>query len=114
MDKISIILPVYNCEHFIVECLESIKDQTIKNFEVIIIDDCSTDSSPDILQKYAKDDDRFIYCRNKTNLQISACRNLGIKKSTGDYLFFVDSDDILDSRCLESLYIPLKENKTAL
>ena len=111
MDKISIILPIYNCERFIGECLDSIKKQTINNFEVIIIDDCSTDSSSVILQKYANEDSRFIYFRNEKNMQISACRNLGIKRSTGNYIFFVDSDDVLDSRCLEMLYTSLKDNE---
>lgn len=111
MDKISIILPVYNCESFIVECLESIKNQTIDNFEVVLIDDCSTDNTSEILKRYSSDDSRFLYNRNETNLKISASRNKGISLASGDYLFFIDSDDVIDISCLEKLYKALKNNE---
>ena len=110
MDKISIVVPVYNCEKFIGECLDSIKQQTISNFEVVLIDDCSTDKTPDILKAFAKEDSRFVYIKNETNLQISACRNKGISSAKGDYVFFVDADDVLEINCLEKLYAALKEN----
>ncbi len=110
MDKISIILPVYNCESFIVECLESIKNQTIDTFEVVMIDDCSTDNTSEILKRYSSDDSRFLYNRNETNLKLSVSRNKGMSLASGDYLFFIDSDDVLDTNCLEKLYKALKNN----
>lgn len=104
MDKISIVVPVFNGERFLYECLDSIYNQSFKNFEVLLVDDCSTDSSPDILKGYTIRDNRFIYLKNEENKGLSYSRNKGIECSTGEFLFFIDADDILDERCLQMLY----------
>lgn len=95
MKKVSVIIPVYNVEKFLPQCLNSIVHQTYKNLEIIIIDDSSPDNAADIYQKYAKADKRIKIIKQK-NAGISAARNTGIKNATGDYVHFVDSDDYID------------------
>lgn len=89
---ISVIIPVYNTESYVRVCLESLVEQTYTNFEVIMIDDGSTDNSGEICQEYTERDSRFHYYR-KENGGVSSARNLGIEYSRGNYLTFVDSDD---------------------
>lgn len=96
MDKlISVIVPVYNVEKYLVECVESIIKQTYKNLEIILVNDGSTDSSLSICIKYKELDSRIIVV-DKINGGSSSARNAGIKLATGDYLFFIDSDDYLN------------------
>ena len=90
--KVSIIIPVYNIEKYVERCLNSVKRQTYQNFEAIIVDDGSTDSSLSICQNFAKKDARFKVFHQK-NLGLSAARNFGIKKATGEFLAFLDGDD---------------------
>ena len=107
MNKISIILPVYNGEEYLLNCLDSIKKQSFSDFEVIMIDDCSTDSSSNIMKQFESADVRFKYFRNDSNQGLSFSRNLGMSKCSGDYLFFIDSDDLLNHQCIEKLYTAL-------
>ena len=101
-DKISIIVPVYNVEKYLSECLESLINQIYKNIEIILINDGSTDSSLKICQKYKKKDNR-IKLINKKNEGVSKARNIGVKEATGKYILFVDSDDYLSSNAVETL-----------
>lgn len=101
-DKISIIVPVYNVEKYLRECLESLINQTYKNIEIILINDGSTDSSLKICQQYKKKDTR-IKLIDKKNEGVSKARNIGIKEATGKYIIFVDSDDYLNSNAIEIL-----------
>ena len=110
MDKVSIILPVYNGEKFLVECLDSISNQSFSNYEVIMIDDCSSDSSSSILKRYAEKDSRFKFYRNEANGGLSYSRNVGVSLSTGQYFFFLDADDVLDPQCLKRLTDVLIQN----
>ena len=103
---ISVIIPVYNTESYIGVCLESLIKQTYTNFEVLLIDDGSTDNSGRICQEYTESDSRFHYYR-KENGGVSSARNLGIEYSRGDYLTFVDSDDWVEEDFLEVLYSAL-------
>lgn len=103
---ISVIIPVYNTENYIGVCLESLVKQTYTNFEVLMIDDGSTDNSGRICQEYTESDSRFHYYR-KENGGVSSARNLGIEYSRGDYLTFVDSDDWVEEDYLEVLYSAL-------
>ena len=103
---ISVIIPVYNTESYIGVCLESLVKQTYTNFEVLMIDDGSTDNSGRICQEYTESDSRFHYYR-KENGGVSSARNLGIEYSRGDYLTFVDSDDWVEEDYLEVLYSAL-------
>lgn len=103
MDKIlSIIVPVYNVEKYLRKCLDSIFDQTIDNFEVICVNDGSTDSSADILDEYAKKHGNMIVF-NQENGGLSMARNSGMKLATGKYIGFVDSDDFVDPNMFLSM-----------
>ena len=99
---ISIIVPVYNVEKYIVECIESILAQTYTNWELFLINDGSTDSSGDICQSYAHKDSRIAYIRTENR---GAChaRNTGLEKAKGEYIFFMDSDDMLMHDALQIL-----------
>lgn len=107
--KISIIVPSYNEEKNIVRCLDSILNQTFTDFEVICVDDNSTDSTFDILSDYAKKDSRIIPLKN-TGKGVSSARNYGIDNSHGEYIGFVDSDDFIQPQMYEFLYKAIIEN----
>lgn len=98
---ISIIIPAYNAEKYIDKCIESIINQTKKELEIIIINDGSTDNTEKIIKKYS--DKRINYYKNK-NQGIGKTRNFGIKKSTGKYLMFIDSDDYIEKDTCELLF----------
>jgi len=98
---ISIIIPVYNTEKYISECVNSILSQTYKNFEIIIVDDGSTDNSLDIVKEYQQNYDNITVLHIE-NSGVSAARNIGIKHAKGEFLFFVDSDDTLYDYCLST------------
>lgn len=106
---ISIIVPVYNVEEYLKQCLDSILEQTFSNYEVILVNDGSTDSSGLICQEYAEKDARIRYFE-KENGGLSDARNYGIEQARGDYLTFVDSDDFLDASHLSILYNALVNN----
>lgn len=102
-DLISIIIPVYNVEKYIHECLESVVNQTYQKIEIIVVNDGSLDKSANIAQTYAEEDDRVIVYHKK-NGGLSSARNFGIEKSKGEYLHFVDSDDVISPYMIENLY----------
>jgi len=106
--KISIIVPVYNAEAFLEECLDSILAQTLKGIEIICINDGSRDNSQAILERYAKKDGR-IKVLTKENGGQSSARNLGLKIARGEYIGFVDSDDFIVPDMMEKLYVRAKE-----
>lgn len=101
---ISIIVPVYNCEKYLPACIESILNQSYRDFEAILIDDCSTDQSYEICQQYAQKDQRIIVLKNEKNSGTSKGRNVGIKVARGELLAFVDDDDILEEDYLKIMY----------
>ena len=103
---ISIIVPIYNVEKYLRQCLDSIQDQTYQNFECLLINDGSSDNSADICREYVSKDSRFRYIE-KENGGVSSARNLGIEHSKGEYITFIDSDDWVDSDYLEVLYTAL-------
>ncbi len=90
---VSVLIPVYNAEKYIKEALDSILNQTFKNFELIIINDCSTDSTEKIIKRYAKKDSRILLVNNKENLKISKTLNKGIGIAKGKYIVRMDADD---------------------
>lgn len=108
-EKISIIVPVYNAENYLRRCIDSILEQTYTNFELLLINDGSTDGSAKILEEVKESDSR-IRIVHKKNEGVSATRNLGLKLVTGDYITFIDSDDFVDKLYLEVLYKSLTEN----
>lgn len=103
MEKISVIVPIYNVEEYLERCIKTIINQTYKDLEIILVDDGSTDSSGKICDNYAKKDNRIVVIHKK-NGGLSDARNAGIDKSTGKYLYFIDSDDYIELNMLEDLY----------
>ncbi len=101
--KISIIVPVYNTEKYLTTCLDSLINQTLKDIEIICVNDGSTDDSLKILKEYARKDSR-IKILSKENEGLSAARNDGLRAASGDYIGFVDSDDWIDLDFYEKLY----------
>ena len=103
LPKVSVIVPVYNTEKYLDDCLKSLKKQTLKNIEFIVIDDGSIDKSYEIMQKYAKNDKRFrIFKQN--NKGVGQTRNFGMIQARGEYIGFVDSDDYVSPNYFEKLY----------
>ena len=100
---ISIIIPVYNTESYLRECLDSVKNQSMSEIEIICVDDGSTDSSGAILDEYARQDKRFVVI-HQPNAGQSAARNKGIDISRGKYVCFLDADDWYESECCQTLY----------
>ena len=103
MEKISVIMPVYNVERFVRQSIESVLNQTYKNIELIIVDDGSKDSSGKICDEYSKKDER-IKVIHKENQGISCARNDGMDIATGKYIMFIDSDDFYEENSCEVLY----------
>lgn len=109
MDKISVIVPVYNAEQYLERCVKSIIDQTYKNLEIILVDDGSTDNSGKMCDELSQKDER-IHVIHKENGGSSSARNIGIKKASGDCISFIDSDDYIEADMIETLYQKLKDN----
>lgn len=112
-EKISVIVPVYNCEMYIEACIDSICSQTYDNIEIIIVDDGSTDNSGKICDSYREKDHR-IHVLHQENQGVSAARNAGIRKATGKYIQFVDSDDTVAQTMCEKLIKRQKETDAEL
>lgn len=101
--KVSVIIPVYNIQNYLKKCIDSVVSQTLKDLEVIIVNDGSTDASLEIAEQYAASDHRIeIY--NQKNKGLGAARNTGLAKATGEYVFFLDGDDYVDCNAFASLY----------
>ncbi len=96
MNKISVIVPIYNVEQYLPKCVDSILNQTYRNLEIILVDDGSTDASPKLCDEYAQKDPRVVVL-HKENGGASSSRNAGLDMASGEYIAFVDSDDWLDS-----------------
>lgn len=110
--QVSVIIPMYNVENYIEECISSIQKQTLKNIEIIVIDDVSTDDSLQIVNKIARDDIRIHILSTNKNSGAGFARNLGIEAAKGEYCIFMDADDFYyDDECLEFLYKKAKEKK---
>lgn len=105
---ISVVVPVYNVEPYLIECLESIINQTYRDLEIILIDDGSTDRSGDICDEYGKKDERIIVI-HQSNQGSASAKNAGLRKSSGEYLAFVDSDDFLQEDAYEFMVKQLEE-----
>ena len=108
--KISVIIPVYNTKEYLKECIDSILNQTIDLFEVIIVDDGSTDGSLELINQYAESHSNIRVISQK-NCGPGAARNIGLKISKGEYIYFIDSDDILEKNALEYCYNLASKNK---
>ena len=109
--KVSVLMPNYNCEKYLSESIESVLNQTFKDFEFIIIDDCSTDNSWEIIQEFAKKDERIVAMRNDENLKICKTLNKWLEIAKWEYIARMDSDDIALENWLEEVYKKISENK---
>ena len=101
--KVSVIIPVYNVEKYLRQCLQSVADQTLKEIEVICVDDGATDGSAQIIKEFAEKDSRFIYV-SQENGGAGKARNTGLRMAKGKYLSFLDSDDFFDKNMLLEAY----------
>ena len=108
--KLSVVIPVYNAEKYIRQCLDSILIKQKIALEVICVDDCSTDGTPAILKEYQDKYENVTVIRNETNLYAGTCRNKGLMAAKGQYVHFLDSDDYVVDNVYEKLYTLAKEN----
>lgn len=111
--KISVIIPVYNVEEYLVECIESVLQQSHSNLEILLINDGSTDSSADICRKYSLLDQR-IKVLHKDNKGVSSARNLGLKVASGDYVGFIDSDDWIEKEMYKTMLSQIENQKAEI
>lgn len=112
MNKVSIIIPIYNVEEYLSRSLDSVLSQTYENIEIICINDGSTDNSLSILEQYKKLDDRIIIYNNTEHKTAADTRNFGIDVSTGEYIMFVDGDDYIASNYVESMVRYITESNS--
>ncbi|MBE7706664.1 MAG: glycosyltransferase family 2 protein [Cyanobacteria bacterium SIG30] len=110
MTKISIIIPIFNAEKYLKECLDSIVGQSLKDIEIICIDDCSTDNSYTILQEYAQKDERIKILKQENNQGPGAARNRAIDVAKGKNIMFIDADDFFEQDALANAYNQISKN----
>ena len=108
MELVTVVVPIYNVKNYLDNCVKSIVNQTYKNLEIVLVDDGSKDGSEYVCEKWKEIDSRIITVHQK-NAGLSAARNTGINVSTGEYISFVDSDDVIHPRFIELLVLSLKE-----
>lgn len=102
--KVSVIIPIYNVEAYLPDCIDSVISQTLKELEIICVNDGSTDKSLEIIQEYVQKDNRVKLLDLKVNQGVAAARNAGIKIAEGEYIYFLDSDDTITKEAMENLY----------
>lgn len=107
--RVSVLVPIFNVEKYLRQCLDSVASQSLKDIEIICINDGSTDSSPQIIEEYAKNDPRFVVI-NKTNSGYGDSMNRGLEKARGEYIGIVESDDWVDIDMFENLYALATKN----
>ena len=110
MPNLSIITPIYNTQKYLNRCLDSLINQTLKDIEIICINDCSTDNSLEILKEYQNKDKRIKIINLKENKKQGYARNIALNKANGEYIGFIDSDDWIDLNYFEKLYTKAKEH----
>lgn len=111
--KISIITPVYNCEKYIKDTIEVVKSQTYENWELLLVDDCSTDNSKEIIERYLIDDKRIKYFKLDKNSGAAAARNYALDKATGRFIAYLDADDLWKKEKLEKQVEFMQKNNYA-
>lgn len=109
--KATVIIPVYNMEKYLRECLDSVVEQSFRDIEIICFNDASTDNSLSILEEYAAKDSRIEVIDSKVNIKQGGGRNAGIRKASTDYVIFVDADDKISPSLVDTLYNTMLETK---
>ena len=112
--KISVIIPIYNVEKYLRQCLDSVINLSLDDIEIICVEDCSTDNSASILKEYASRDSRIVPIFHEKNSGCVVTRRDGVRKSTGEYILFLDGDDFLAGNACQKLYNKIKEKKVDL
>lgn len=107
--KVSIITPTYNCGAFIEETIRSVQHQTYRNWELIIVDDCSTDNTEEIVKQFLSEDSRIRYFRLDSSSGAAVARNVALRKVSGEWIAFLDSDDLWDDKKLETQLVFMEE-----
>lgn len=110
---ISIIVPIFNVQDYVSECIESLLAQTYQNIEIILVDDGATDDCPTICDRYAEEY-KSVFVIHKKNGGLSDARNVGLRSAKGEYVLFIDSDDYIDKQMVEILYIAAENNNAAI
>ena len=110
----SVIIPVYNAERFIENTLKSVMNQTVKNIEIICVNDCSKDASSEVIKKLQATDNRIVLLENEKNLRVSGTRNNGIKNAKSDWVALLDADDMWEPTFLEKVLAKRDEKKAQL
>ena len=111
MAELSVIITAFNVEKYIKETLESVISQSLKNIEIIVVDDCSTDKTYDIITSFADKDSRIRVIRHEKNSSVSLARKHGIEAATGKYMMFLDGDDMLAKRACETALLAIELHK---
>lgn len=114
MELVSVIVPVYNVEAYLSECVESLLSQTYQNLEVILVDDASPDKCPQICDRYAQKDARVKVIHKTTNAGLGEARNTGLEYASGMYVYFADSDDWLEPKMLETMVHAMEQQEADL
>lgn len=109
-DLVSIVIPVYNAEKYIQDTIKTVEEQTYKNWELLLVNDCSTDNSKEEIKKYEKEDNRIRLIDLKENSGAAIARNTGMKEAKGKYIAFLDADDLWDKQKLEKQIKFMKKN----
>lgn len=110
MAKISIIIPIYNVEQYVEQCIKSVITQSMKDIEIICVNDCGQDNSMRIVERYAAKDNRIKILHHKNNKGLGPARNTGLKYASGEYVMFLDSDDWLEKDACEIAYKQISQN----
>lgn len=111
--KVSVLIPAYNYAHYLSEAIDSVLGQTYKNFELIVVDNCSTDNTEEIVNNYAKHDTRIKFVRNQENIGMYRNYNQALLLATGDYIKFLNADDKFEPTLLEK-FVNILENDTTI
>lgn len=109
--KVSVVIPVYNVEKYVKDCIDSVLAQTLQDFELICVHDCGTDGSWDIVKEVTQNDFRVVLLENSSNLGLAATRNRGLDMAKGQYVYFLDADDMIVPETLETLYYRAEAEK---
>lgn len=114
MDKVSVILPIYNCDKYVKHTIASLLSQDYKNWELLVVDDASTDNSLAEVQRFAAEDERIKVFHQPQNVGVSECRNFALTKATGRYVAFIDADDLWSKQKLSKQIIFMRKHHAGL